>query len=231
MRKIEIPQFAQEARRSKISRTTLEKRRLKSKILSIRLLSGLSTEQSEPGASSTRFGRDDPLRSSRQWRCRRKPSTSNVRRARRSKETSRAKSIRRNKEQPDCDSVEQHLSVQDPGAHGQPKQKRTRDQPAYLRQEVNKPKTVKTKEAKSFSKSETEMVDAMDTLQHAVSVIESEIAKKTAFLQKEIDTRNTNNATVALIDSLQQRVSMMRRTRLTTPLTRSTACIQSRRLQ
>ena len=64
------------------------------------------------------------------------------------KETSRAKSIRRNEEQPDWDSVEQQSSVQDLGAHAQPKQKRTRDQQAYLRQEINELKTVKTKEAK-----------------------------------------------------------------------------------
>ena len=48
--------------------------------------------------------------------------------------------------QPDRDSVEQHPSVQDPGAHAQSKQKRTRDQQAYLRQKINKPETVKTKE-------------------------------------------------------------------------------------
>ena len=114
--------------------------------------------------------------------------------------------------QQDCDSVEQHPSVQDPGAHAQPKQKRTRDQPGYLRQEINKPKTVKTKEAKNFSKSEAELVDVMDTLQHAISIIEKEMAKNTAFWQKEVDTRNTNNATVALINSRQQTVLMMRRT-------------------
>ena len=41
------------------------------------------------------------------------------------KKTSRAKSIRRNGKQQDCDSVEQHSSVQDPCAHAQPEQKRT----------------------------------------------------------------------------------------------------------
>ena len=121
------------------------------------------------------------------------------------KKTCRAKSIRRNEEQQYCDSV-------NPGAHAQPKQKRTRDQPAYLRQEINKPKTVKTKEAKNFTKSEAELVDVMDTLQHAISIIEKEIAKNPGFLQKHIDTRNTNNATVALVNSLQQTVSTMRRT-------------------
>ena len=52
---------------------------------------------------------------------------------------------------------------------------------------------------KDYSKSEAEWVDVMDTLQHAMSIIEKEIAKNLAFLQKEIDTRNTNIAMVALI--------------------------------
>ena len=65
-------------------------------------------------------------------------------------------------------------------------------------QEINKLKTVKTKEAKDYSKSETEMVDVMDTLQRTISIVEKEMAKKPAFLQTEIDTRNTNDATVAL---------------------------------
>ena len=47
---------------------------------------------------------------------------------------------------------------------------------------------MKTKEAKDFSKSEAEMVDAMDTLQHVISNVEKEIAKNPAFLLKEIDT-------------------------------------------
>ena len=43
------------------------------------------------------------------------------------------------------------------------------------------------------------MVDVMDTLQHSISIIEKEMAKNHTFLQKEFGTRNTNNATVALI--------------------------------
>ena len=62
-----------------------------------------------------------------------------------------------------------------------------------------RPKPLKTTEAKDFSKSEAEMVDVMDTLQHMISIIEKEVAKSLTFLQKEIDTRNTNKATVALI--------------------------------
>ena len=72
---------------------------------------------------------------------------------------------------------------------------------------------------KNFSKSEAESVDVIDTLQRTISIIEKEIAKNPTFLQKEIDTRNTNNVIAALIirktfnvKSLQQTVSMMRRT-------------------
>ena len=114
-------------------------------------------------------------RSRGRWICRRKPSTSNVRRVCRVKETSRAKSIRRNEEQQDCDRVEQHSSVRDPGAQAQSKQKCTGDQQSMS--PTVSTKTVKTKEAKDFSKSETEMLDVMDTLQHAISIIEKELAK------------------------------------------------------
>ena len=70
------------------------KRLSKSEILPIRLLSGMSTEQPELGASSMRFERSSlPPRPSRQWRCRRKPSDANVRRSCRVNETSRAKSV------------------------------------------------------------------------------------------------------------------------------------------
>ena len=80
----------------------------------------------------------------------------------------------------------------------------SRSRPTFINrsrsaQEINKPKTVKTNEAKDFSKSEAELVDVMDTLQHAISVIEKEVAKNLVFLHMEIDTRNTNIATAALI--------------------------------
>ena len=39
----------------------------------------------------------------------------------------------------------------------------------------------------------------MDTFQHAISIIEKEIAKNPAFLLKEIDTGNTNSIRTALI--------------------------------
>ena len=63
-----------------------------------------------------------------------------------------------------------------------------------------------SKEAKDFSKSEAEMVDVMDTLQRSISNVEKVLAKNLTFLQKEIDTRNTNNATVAFISSFQRTV-------------------------
>ena len=126
-----------------------------------------------------------------------------------SRKTSRVNQSEATKIAQDWDSVKQQVSLQNPGAHGQQKLKSTRDQ-----QRPRKPK-----EAKNFSKSEAELVDVMDTLQHAISIIEKEIAKNPAFLQKEIDTRNTDNAMVTLIvrktlnvNSLQQKVSTMRRT-------------------
>ena len=49
--------------------------------------------------------------------CRRKPIAANVRDFAEVKETRRAKSICHDEDQQDWDSVEQQLSVQDPGAH------------------------------------------------------------------------------------------------------------------
>ena len=95
-KKIEIRQLqlAQEEMRSHIGRTARGhwKRPSKSEILPFRLLSGSLTGQPELGAPSARFERSSlPPRSSRQWRCRRKPNTANVRRSCRVKESSRAK--------------------------------------------------------------------------------------------------------------------------------------------
>ena len=130
------------------------------------------------------------------------------------------------RKQQDCDSVEQQSSVQDPGAHAQPKQKLTRhhsslrcheqgiDQQSedlnlseinkHISDGVNKLPVdnrcdLKTKEAKDCSKSDAEMVDVMDALQRVISSIEKEIAKNLAFLQEEIDTRNTNSIMAAFI--------------------------------
>ena len=126
-------------------------------------------------------------------------------------------------------------------------------------------------DAKDFSKSEAVLVDVTDTLQHWISNIEIEMAKNPTFLQKGIDTRNTNNAMVALItmktsmsralskqcqwwwsvppsrsptfhaentaalvgiEQFFENLAIWRELKmLTTQLTRSTACIQSRRPQ
>ena len=48
--------------------------------------------------------------------------------------------------------------------------------------------TVRDKSAKDFSKSEAELVGVADTFQRAISIIEKEMAKEPAFLQKRIDT-------------------------------------------
>ena len=56
---------------------------------------------------------------------------------------------------------------------------------------------------KEFSKSD--VVDVMDTFQHAISIIEKEIAKNPTFLQKEMDTGNTNSIMAALIKSKTSR--------------------------
>ena len=53
--------------------------------------------------------------------------------------------------------------------------------------------------AKQFSKFDAELVDVMDTFQHATSIIEKEVAKNLVFLQKEIDTGITNSIRTALI--------------------------------
>ena len=58
---------------------------------------------------------------------------------------------------------------------------------------------LKTEEVKDFSKSEADLADVMDTLQHGISIIEKEMAKNPTLMLEGIDTRNTNNAMVAII--------------------------------
>ena len=64
--------------------------------------------------------------------------------------------------------------------------------------ELTAASAVREKEAKDFSKSEAELLDVVDTLQRAISIIQKEMAKNPAFLQKKIDTRNMNNVVGAL---------------------------------
>ena len=94
------------------------KRPSKSKILSVRLLPGLSTKQPEIKKAMEMQAEAEH---------------------RRVKETSRAKIRQARGKQQDFDSVEQHSSVQDPGAQAQSKQKRTRDQQACLRRNQQRP--------------------------------------------------------------------------------------------
>ena len=64
----------------------------------------------------------------------------------------------------------------------------------------------KSKKRKTSANQKLSGVDVMDTLQRAISNVEKEMAKNLTLLRKEIDTRNTNNATVALINSFQRTV-------------------------
>ena len=64
--------------------------------------------------------------------------------------------------------------------------------------ELTAARGVREKEAKDFSKSESELLDVVDTLQRAISIIQKKKAKNPAFLQKNIDTRNLNNVVAAL---------------------------------
>ena len=129
----------------------------------------------------------------RQWRRRRKPNTAE------GKETSRAKSTW-HEESNQIATVLNSIHQLKIWAH---MLNRSRSVPEINKHPVEnkydlRPKPVKTTEAKDFNKSEAETVDVIDTLQHVIS-IEKEVAKNLTFLQMEIDTRNTNNATVALI--------------------------------
>ena len=147
----------------------------------------------------------------------RKPSDANMRRSLQSeKDQQNELSLARGK-QPDCDNVEHHSPVQDPDAHAQPKQKRTRDHQACLRRCRQKPR--KPKEAKNFIKSEAKMVDVMDTLQRTISTIEKEIGQEPYILAEgdrhtEHEQRHgtAHHEEDLNVNRLQQTVSMMRRT-------------------
>ena len=149
----------------------------------------LSIRPPELGTSnvfSTRSERSSfPPRSRRQWRCRRKPNTANVRRS------CRSEGDQQNNKIATVSSRSRRTGSIEAEAHREINKHVSDD----VRAE-NKPKTAKIKEAKDFNKSEAELVDAMDTFQHGISIIEKEMAKNPIF---GIDTRNTNNATEALI--------------------------------
>ena len=127
----------------------------------------------------------------------------------------------------DGDSVEPQSSAQDPGAHSQPKledvtSKESFDKVEIWLSEINKAclrryqqRPWKPEGAKEFSKSEAELVDVMDTLQQAISIIEKGTAKNSAFLHKEIDTKepeqhqDSSRQKELKVKSLQRTVFMM----------------------
>ena len=87
-------------------------------------------------------------------------------------------------------------------------------------------KTVKTKEAKDVSKSETEMVDVMDTLRHAISIIEMETAEDLTILaegnrhtEHELRDGSSHHDADLDVNSLHQTVSMMMMKRTTELIT------------
>ena len=106
---------------------------------------------------------------------------------------------------------EQQLSAQDPGAFSQPKlqdvtSKESFDKVKIRFSEINKHVSDGTKKGRenqkgrrSLASPKLELVDVMDTFQHAISIVEKETAKNLACLLKEIDTRNPNSIKTALI--------------------------------
>ena len=65
----------------------------------------------------------------------------------------------------------------------------------------------------------------MDTLQRAISNVDKEMAKNLTFLKKEIDTRSTNNTTVAHINSFQRTVLKRTTEQITNVSRRNTAAL------
>ena len=192
-------QLAQETMRSKIRRMKMEK---------------TFGEQGTLSQAVVRNCQRSSQRSRRQRRLRREPNTAEV------KETSRAKSIRHeesNQIATVLNSFFQFL-IQ---AHRLDRNRSGQEITKHV--STVSTKTVKVKEAKVFSKSEAEMVDVMDTLQRAISNVEK-VPKNLTFLQKEIDTRNTNNATVALIKSFQRTV-LQRTTEQITDVSRGNTAV------
>ena len=113
-KKIEIPQLqlVQETMRSEIRSMTLENTFEERDTLSQAVVR-IVNEASSVSGTKFKISSLSP-RSSRQWRCRRKPIAANMRRSCRSEGDQQSEiNLTRGKQQ-DCDSVEQQLSVQDP---------------------------------------------------------------------------------------------------------------------
>ena len=117
-----VTELAQETMRSEIRRTTLEKTFEEQGTLNRAVrawnIECLWCEIWERWPASIKQAMEMQAQAERD---------ANMMRSCRVKETSRAKTIWHEEKQPDWDSVEQHSSVRDPGAHAQPKQKRTRE--------------------------------------------------------------------------------------------------------
>ena len=132
-------QLAQETMRSEIRRMKLKKTFGEQKELSVRLLSGLSTKQ-------------PVIKNAVEMQA-------EAERRRRQNDINLASG-----KQPDRDSVEQHPPVQDPGAQARQQQKAHKRSTKHVSDGTNEGPRRPTKR-KTFSKSEAELVDVMDTLQ------------------------------------------------------------------
>ena len=65
--------------------------------------------------------------------------------------------------------------------------------------DLNVASAVRHMETKDFSTSEVELMDVVDTLQRAISILEKEIAQNVASLLKKINMRNLNSVVEVLI--------------------------------
>jgi chromosome segregation ATPase len=64
--------------------------------------------------------------------------------------------------------------------------------------ELKEASDVRKKELNDFAASEEELVGVIDTLQRAIEILEREMAKNPAFLQKKVDLTNINNVVSAI---------------------------------
>ena len=64
---------------------------------------------------------------------------------------------------------------------------------------MNAASAVRHMETKDFSTSDVELMDVVDTLQRAISILEKEIAQNVASLLKKINMRNLNSVVEVLI--------------------------------
>ena len=160
--------------RQQIPKLQFQRVQKKSEILSI-----TPPELGTSNVFSTRSERSSfPLRSRRQWGCRPKPNTPNVRRSCRSEGDQQSNKIA---------TVMNNIHQFKIPAHRLNRSRSAQEINKHVSDDVraeNKPKTAKTKEAKDFNKSEAELVDVMDTFQHGISIIGKERWPRTLFSSK-----------------------------------------------